>query len=242
VIQQSEVRILELEIQRLRIAVETAKGYLDALTLKAPRSGLLLRANSRITGTKYQIGDLIWGNMAVATMPDYQEMKTKILASEADFKMISVNDSVRYTFDAMPGNRGSGKITKKMPVGQPYKRGSNVKFFEIEASMERVDTLPEPGFTANCYIILKRMENVISIPQIALFDEDSMKVVYVQRKRGYEKREVTTDFSSLKGSVINAGVTEGEVIALTKPKPSLVKEVVLLPQPDSLTKKLETNE
>ena len=238
VIQQSEIRRRELEISRFKNQVQSVKDQLDALTIKAPRSGLAIRANSRLTGKKYQVGDPVWSLMPLVIMPEFKQMKVKIMASETDYKNISVNDSVFYTFDAMPGNSGSGKILKKSPVGQPYKEGGKVKFFEIEASIDTVMTMPEPGFTANCRIILKKDTNVVTVPQIAIFDEDSIKVVFVQRKKGYERRQVLTGLSSIRESVITAGLAGGEVIALSKPKVQLVKERIALP--DSLTKKPES--
>ena len=231
-IQQSEIRKWELEIQQLRTRVETVKTWVDALTMKAPKSGLLILNYCPMTGIKYQVGDNLWSNIIVATMPDIKEMKVKIMASESDVKIISINDSVNYTFDAMPGNTGTGKILRKSPIGQPYKKGSTVKIFEIDASIDSVQTMPEPGFTANCNIILKQVENVICIPQIAIFDEDSMKMVFVQKQKRFEKRQVLTDLSSPKEAIISAGLTEGEIIALSKPNPKWVKSEKLLP--DSL--------
>jgi len=239
-IQQTEIKKLELEIQRFKIRVDAMKEQIDALTLKAPRSGMVVRSVNRLVpgGVKLQVGDPVWSNFPIAVLPDFKKMKVIISASEADFKYISVNDSISYTFDAMPDNKGTGKILKKAPVGQPYKRGSTVKFFEIEASIDSVLTMPEPGFTANCHIIMKQVENVISVPQIALFDEDSIKVVYVQLKKGFESRQVQTDISSPTEIIITAGLTAGELIALSKPKSSLVKVRTVLP--DSLTLKQDT--
>ena len=238
IIQQSEIKKLELEIVRLKLNVEKMKEQLDALTIKAPQSGIILRGINPITGTKLNIGDPVWARFTVATIPKFDQMKVKILASESDFKAISVNDSVFYTFDAMPGNSGKGKILKKAPIGQPYKRGSTVKFFEIEASIDTVLTMPEPGFTANCRIILKQADDVISVPQIAVYDDDSLKVVFVKSKKGYEKRQVLTGITSPKESIITAGLEEGDVIALSKPKLSSIKGLITLP--DSLTQKPET--
>jgi len=112
-----------------------------------------------------------------------------------------------------------------------------VKFFEIEASIDSVLTMPEPGFTANCRIIMQQSNNVLAIPQIAIFEEDSIKVVFVQRKKGFERRQVMTGLSSQRESVVTAGLVEGEIIALSKPKPALVKEQIALP--DSIFKKPE---
>ena len=236
VIQQSEIKRRELEIQRLSLQVENIKARLDELTIKAPRSGFAMRANSRLTGKKYQVGDPVWNNMPLVILPEFANMKVIILASETDYKSISVNDSVCYTFDAMPNNFGTGKILRKSPVGQPYKEGSSVRFFEIEASIDSVLVMPEPGFTANCRIILQQSSNVLLVPQIAIFDEDSIKVVFVKHKNSFERRQVLTGLSSLRESIITAGLANGEIIALSRPDQKFVKGHTALP--DSLFKKL----
>ena len=240
VIQQTEIKKMELEIARFKLNIDRMKEQLDALTLKAPKSGLFLRGTNPLTGTKLNVGDPAWGRFTIGTIPQFDQMKVKVFASESDFKSLSVDDSVFYTFDAMPGNTGKGKILKKSPIGQPYRRGSTVKFFEIEASIDTVLKMPEPGFTANCRVILKQESNVVTVPQIAIFDEDSIKVVFVKNNKRYEKRQVLTGLSSTKESVVTAGLAEGDIITLSKPKLSLVKELIALP--DSITQKQDTNE
>lgn len=235
VIQQSEVRKLELEIQRLENRVKSLKEQLDELILRAPKKGLATRGINFMTNTKIQLGDPVWGGMPVANIPEMDEMKVKISASERDYKYMNVKDSVSYTFDAMPGNVAWGKITSKSPVGQQHKQDSKVKFFEIEASIDSCLTLPELGFTANCRISLRRVADTIVVPQIAVFEEDSMKVVYVKKAKGYEKRQVRLGLSSPKEAVVASGLDANESVALSKPQASRVKETTLLP--DSIKQK-----
>lgn len=129
----------------------------------------------------------------------------------------------------MPGNQAQGKIIMKSPVGQQYKEGSKVKFFDIEASIDSVDIMPEPGLTANCRIILKQVKDTITIPQIAIFEEDSMKMVYVKKKNGFEARQIKTGLTSSKEAIISEGLFAKEQIGLAKPNPSSIKSKVLLP-------------
>ena len=229
IIQQSEIRRHELEIQRLTMRVQTMKDQLDALTIRAPKSGMAMRANSRLTGEKYQVGDPVWSNMALVVLPEFTQMKVIIMASETDYKNISVGDSVHFTFDAMPENVGIGRITQKAHQGRPASQGSRVRLFEIEASIDSVLVMPEPGFTANCYVVLRHANDVLTVPQIAIFDKDTIRVVYVQQNRGFEMRQVMTGISSLKESVVTAGLHEGEVIALTRPDAKLVRGLTALP-------------
>ena len=232
-IQQTEIKKMELEIRSFANYIQTIKERLEQMTLRAPKDGLIIISNSPVTDNKFQIGDPVWSNMTIAIIPENSTMKVKLRASETDYKYISVGDSVVYTFDAMPGNIGMGKILMKAPMGVPYRRNSKVKFFEIEASLDSAIVLPEPGFSTNCHIILKHVESAISVPRISVFEEDSAKVVYVKRKNGgYEMRQVETGLTSLSEAVVLVGLNDGETVSLSKPKASQVKRQVMLP--DSL--------
>jgi biotin carboxyl carrier protein len=229
VIQQSEIRRWELEIQQLSIRVKFAKGQLDALTVKAPKSGLAVRSIYPMTGKKLQVGDPVWHLMPLVTIPELSKMKIKIKAPEIDYKYIHVGDSVVYTFDAMPENQAWGKITMKSPVGQQYKEGSKVKFFDIEASIDSTLAVPNPGFTVSCRVILIQVTDTLVVPQIAIFEEDSMKVVYVKKQKGYEMRQISTGITSPKEAIIVSGLQDNEILALSKPQSALIKRKVLLP-------------
>jgi hypothetical protein len=225
---------MEFRIQRLLSRAEAAKEKLDGLKIKAPKKGLAIRAASMFSekNTKLQIGNPVWDGMPLVIIPEMEKMKIKIKMPEKDFKSVSLGDSVFYTFDAMPGNKAWGKILKKAPVGQQIAKGSKVKLFEIESSLDSVPVMPEPGVTANCHIVITQVKDTIVVPQVAIFEEDSMKVVYVKRDNGFEMRQIIAGLSSPKEAIITAGLRRNETIALTKP--SSVKAKILLP--DSIAK------
>jgi multidrug efflux pump subunit AcrA (membrane-fusion protein) len=231
-IRQSEIRKQELQVRQFANRLQSAKEQLDALTIKAPKDGLAMRAIYPLTGKKLQIGDPVWGRMPLVNLPEFTGMKVKIQAPETDYKHINLNDSVLFSFDAMPENKAWGKIQTKSPVGQPYKENSKVKFFEIEASIDSAALMPEPGFTAYCRIFLKQIKDTLIVPQIAIFEEDSMKVVYVKQGKNFDIRQVSTGTSSPKEIIITAGLQSNEVIALTKPPAALLRGKTMLP-PDS---------
>ncbi|HRZ97223.1 MAG TPA: efflux RND transporter periplasmic adaptor subunit [Paludibacter sp.] len=234
-INQSELKKLELLIKRLTFNVEDSKRILDALTLTAPQSGITIRGIHYVTDKKVLVGDAVWSNMPLVIIPESKKMKVKINASEGSYKRINVNDSVEFTFDAIPDNKAWGKITMKSPVGKPVKENSKVKIFEIEASVDSSLALPEPGFTANCDIVLKRIADTIVIPQIAIFEQDSIKAVYVKNAKGYEMRQIMTGITSAKEAIVVTGLKRNEIISLSKPETEFVNLKTLLP--DSIKKK-----
>jgi multidrug efflux pump subunit AcrA (membrane-fusion protein) len=228
IINDSEIKSIEINLRRAQSRLETAKEILESLTVRAPKSGLAIVSQSRRSGEKLKIGDEVWNNMPLVIIPEMSEMKVQMRLSETDFKYISENDSVSYSFNAMPDNWANGKITKMLPVGQPYSRDSKLKYFEVEASVDSILEMPEPGFTANCRVIVDYIKDTITVPQVAIFDEDSRKVVYVKKNKTFERREIKTGLSSQKESVVIEGLNRDEKVALTKPNSSLIKSERLL--------------
>lgn len=236
IINMSEIRRWDFEIRHHTNQVQKMKEQIDALTIRAPQAGLATRSHNWTTGKKHLPGDAIWNGMPIVHLPDLTKMKVKIFASEGNYKRINIGDSVEYSFDAMPENKAWGKILTKAPIGQPIKKDSKIKTFEIEASVDKSLEIPGPGLTANCNVVLKRIPDTIVVPQITIFDHDSMKVVYVKTGEKYEMRQVLTGISSQKNSVVVAGLKQDEIISFAKPEPILVDKKVLLPK--AVVKKL----
>ena len=234
IINKSQIRRMELQIQSKENRKKSIMDIIETMTIKATQSGLAMRAISWETGKKVQEGETVYSGMPLIIIPDMTEMKVKILASEASYKRMAINDRVEYSFDAMPGNTAIGKILSKAPIGQPLSRRSKVKFFEVEASIETYKVLPTPGLSVTCNIILQRVKDTIVVPQIALFEEDSMKIVYVKQEKGFEKRQVKIGPSSPKMAVIVKGLTGKERLSMIKPSSSSIKLTTLLP--DSVVK------
>jgi multidrug efflux pump subunit AcrA (membrane-fusion protein) len=228
VINQSEIHKLEIRNRTLTSRLESAKKQLDELKLTAPKDGMATRGIHWVTRRKVLPTDPVWNRMPLVIIPELDKMKVLISATEGEYKRINVNDSVQYSFDAMPDNKAWGKIQKKAPIGQPVKENSKVKMFEIEASVDKSLLIPGPDLTTRCKIILKHIPDTIVIPQICIFEEDSMKFVYVQKAKTFEKRQITIGTTSVKEAVVTAGLKRNEKIAIIKPKSELINGKRLL--------------
>jgi HlyD family secretion protein len=239
IINQSEIKKSEFEIQRLTSSIQSSKEQLDGLVLKAPHKGMIYRS-TYYTGAKVKEGDNVWNNMPVVTIPDLTKMKVKIIASEGNYKRININDAVELTFDAMPKNKAWGKILSKSPVGQPIKENSKIKTFEIEATIDSSLVIPGPGLSANCKVIIKQIKNALVIPVIAIFEKDSLKVVYLKKAGKYEMRQVISGATSPKSAVITSGLHLNEQISLLEPKSTLVEKKTWIGKPIKKSTRIST--
>lgn len=228
-INDSQLKKQELQLQRQRQRLKTVKEKQESLKLVAPISGLANRGLSWINDLPLQEGDQAYSSMPLVVIPDLSEVKVMVEATESEFKRIHLNDSVSFVFDAMPGKKAWGRIVSIAPVGRVISRTNPLKVFDVEVSVEEAEKLPRPGLSANCFIYLKHVPNVLVVPQIAVFDADSMKVVYVKHGQTFEERQVLIGESSPQQAVILAGLEEGEELSLLKPKTSKVKTQTLLP-------------
>ncbi len=218
VINKAEIKKRKLSIQRDEMRVQEVKDKLAQMILVSSQDGMAVRAISWLDGTKLQEGDQVWGNMPIVTIPDLSEVKVLLFASEINYKQIEVGDKVEFEFDAMPSNKAYGKIAKKAPVGQPIARNSKVRIFEIEASVDSFNMVPEPGLSAKSKIFLQNIKDTIVVPQISIFEEDSISVVYVKNSNTYERREIEIAEKSQKYAVVSNGLSGNECVALIKPK------------------------
>lgn len=229
-INNAQMKRLEFEVMSWENRIKDADDWISKLTIKARQSGVASRAESQLNGLEIKEGDQIWSGAPLVRIPDLTKMKVNLLASEAEYKRMQLNDPVELTFDAMPGNKGWGKITKKAPVGKPVARDSKVKVFEMEASVDSSLKIPAQGYTANCKVILKQIKDTIVVPQVAIFDVDSRKMVYVKIKNGFEGRQVLTGETSPNDAVIIKGLKGNETISLMKPATSSIKRNTYLPK------------
>lgn len=217
-IQKIDVMRIEKRIEWIKRCLEDERKKMESLTIRAPRDGVAVRAKRWPWGSAtWTIGDNVWNGRVVVTLPDFDKMKVLIHAQETEYKRLHMGDSIMYTFDAMPDNCGWGRITKLAPVGKEHTEGSQVKTFEIEASIDSLLAPIEPGLSARSHIYLRHIPDTIVVPTISIFDKDSLKVVYVRKGNRYEEREVTLGLSSPVMTIVADGLSEGEHIALIKP-------------------------
>lgn len=218
---------LEVDEMKQRTRIVQAQKRLDdvneqieAFTLRAPISGIVVYGETYGGATegmrKIRAGDSIHRGMTIITIPDLSEMLSKIEIIEGDFRKVEVGDPVEVRLDAIPGPVFTGRIDK-MAVLASYNEQTNRSFFNAEVRLDSVDTGMRPGMTASLRIIYEARENVLYIPNEAVFEVDGRTVVFPRRGLP-EPREVRLGDQNMMSVVVLEGLEVGEEIALTDPR------------------------
>lgn len=145
VINQSELQKMSLKIAQFENRVDQARSKLDKLTLISDTEGVVIYDKLWTSGKKVREGDVIWGNMPIIQIPDLSAMQVKLEVSESEYKRIVLDQILEIRVDAFPEISLSGKIKYKAPVGKAVKKESEVKLFDVTASLDSSLLHIQPG-------------------------------------------------------------------------------------------------
>jgi len=160
--------------------------------------------------------------MPIIQLPELSSMQVKLSVSETQYKRLAKKQNMDIRIDAYPDIQLSGEVKYKAPVGKPVKRGSNVKMFEVMASLDSTTFTIQPGLGVTCDVQVKSVMDTIVVPVVSIFDEDSSKIVYVAVNQAFERRVVKIAVYNNREAVIREGLVGQEELALIKPPESLM--------------------
>lgn len=209
---------LQLDIARASLA--KAKEELAKTRIVAPHDGM-------VSDLDVYVGNVISGAGSFSngtTLMKVNEMKN--LRVEADLNeieanKISVGASATLTFDSLPGTSFSGKVDYLSAFGVQDSTTSTLYKFPVRVNFSVGDKLVRPGISANISILVKRAENVVSVPASAVFVDDETRYVFVKRgDHRYEFCKVEIGIGNLNYVEIKKGISEGDEVATTRPSQS----------------------
>jgi multidrug efflux pump subunit AcrA (membrane-fusion protein) len=130
--------------------------------------------------------------------------------SEIDVGKILVGNKVVMKLDAFPNEIFNGFVFYIAPAET---NNAGVISYQIKISFDKTDTRLKSGLTANVDIQTKNKDNVLVLPQYAIFQNDQGTFVETLVNNKINQNPVTLGISDQKGNVeVISGVTEGEQV------------------------------
>jgi HlyD family secretion protein len=210
---QAKVRIRQLENN-----VTDANNILKDLTVTSPASGIAIIRHNWSTGNKFQVGDQTWPGNAMIDLPDLKQLKAIAKINEVDISKIKLKQKSIIRLDAFSDTSFSGAVSSiaNLAVGKTDKN-QKIKVFPVEVLINGTSKLLMPGMTVNVKIIVNKIPNILYIPIEAVFKKDNEEYVFIKKNTTYEKQIIETGQVNNDYVVINKGLNEGDLLALTDP-------------------------
>lgn len=213
----SEKAVLESSKQKQVAKLEMNSASLSALEIRAPHDGLFVLEPSW-DGSLPEPGKSVFPGAKLAKLPDLSEMQAKIYVPEVEAIGIKEGVAVTVSLHAFPDMMIEGKVSSISKTAQPKERDNPVKYFTVTVSLDANDNENlKPGQRLDARIRVIEQDQGLAVPIQTVFREQERTWVFVQRGKEFAQQDVTTGFCSSSLCTIEAGLSDGDVIALSQP-------------------------
>lgn len=151
----AQVEEREIALARTRRELTIAEDAIAALTLTAPRDGVVVVGDNPRERRKIQVGDMIWPGVVVARLPDPQGLRVEATLYDVDDGRVTEGQLATAWPDAFPDRRLSGRVSEVSVIAQPVTPDSPRRAFRVvvpvaEGSLEGL----RPGMSVKVEIPL----------------------------------------------------------------------------------------
>lgn len=201
---KEEIEALQNAVTYAQLELENARAALAQTRLTAPFT-------ATVTEIGVREGELVGGYTPLATIADLNALDIVAEIDEIDVANVQVGQKVEVRFDAFPGERFSGILTRLFPAASSQ-RGSTVYTAIVEFDRRAFEV--RLGMGANLRILTIEKQGVLLVPNRALKNVGTRKAVRIVAPG--EPRDVIVEIGVTDGNEteIISGVNEGDQVLI----------------------------
>ncbi|MDW7772160.1 MAG: efflux RND transporter periplasmic adaptor subunit [Desulfobulbaceae bacterium] len=174
-------------------------------------------------------GDMVAANTPLFSIVEIDPVLAVIQVTEKDYPRIVIGQQADLQSDAFPGRIFTGTVTRIAPIFVKSTRQAR-----IELNVPNPDHLLKPGMFTRCTLELERMDNAVSVPELAItrrqdqtgvfrVSEDGGSVQWIEVVPGIRDGiQVQLVGSDLSGRVVTLGqqfIEDGSAIHISGESP-----------------------
>jgi hypothetical protein len=204
------------DVKKNRERISEINALFDALEVKAPKPGLVIYSYDRF-GNKIEAGSTVsrW-SPTIAELPDLSSMISKTYINEIDISKVRIGQKAKIGIDAFPDKYFEGRVVSVANIGQVLPEG-DAKVFEVIVKLFNTDSDLRPAMTTSNTITTDSVSDALYVPLEGIFKNDSTQYVYLKKKSNWIRQIVESGNENANYVVIERGLKEGMIIALTQP-------------------------
>lgn len=206
---ESQIKAQEAKVKGAEADVINAQAQLAKTLIRAPFSGIVTKVESKV-------GAVASANSTQISLISDQGFEIESFVPEVDVAGIKIGDRATATLDAY-GDKISFNI-KVVSIEPSETVRDGVSTYKTILAFDEQDERVRSGMTANVVITIEKKENVISIPQGLVRNENGKSYVVLRNEAGDVSREVEVGTISSLGSIeILSGLEVGDNVVIPAP-------------------------
>jgi multidrug efflux pump subunit AcrA (membrane-fusion protein) len=198
----SEIAIAQANVDQAQVTLDRTYLTLDRATLTAPFAGTIGTVSS-------EPGAFVGPQVPAMTLVNEGQFSIEADVDEADIGWLHVGQEVQVSLDAFTGRGLTGKVVAILPSGT---LDLGVVSYRVTVALDPTDLPLRSGMTANAEIIRERREDVLLVPNSAIWIDAKTGQTFVEKSVGdqvviayVEQGLVNDEFSE-----IVSGLQEGD--------------------------------
>jgi len=168
---------LQVALDRARRELKEAEDAITALTLRAPRGGLMVIRDHPWEGRKLQVGDPAFVGMPIALIPEPTSLRVEAALADVDDGRVRVGMPARVVLDAYPSTTYTGRVTAISAVAQESARASLRRAFRVIVALDKIEPARmRPGLSARVIIRRDERPDALLISRAAIAGRNDLKI------------------------------------------------------------------
>ncbi len=200
---EEDIRAQEAVVAQMAASVTVTQAQLNQTVMISPIDGIVTRQDAKV-------GEIAAANKSLVSVISAGNLEINVNIPEVDIGKIILQDRVDITFDAFPGESFFGKVAKIDPAETV---ADGVVNFKVTVTLDKPDPRMKSGLTANLGIETVKKSGVLSLPQVAIVQND--QGTFVRKYAGGNTKDypVKIGIRGQDGNVeILSGVSEGDSV------------------------------
>lgn len=190
---------IRYDLESARASLALAKLELSYTAITAPISGVIAQR-------MVKPGNLIALNAPVFRIVNNSHLEAVLNAPEREMSRLKAGLPLRMVVDAVPGKVFGGHVDRISPV---MDSGSGT--FRVVAAFDNSPEL-RPGMFGRIEVIYDQRANALTVPRIALLEDEGEPAVYVIVGKKAKRVPVQLGFTNGEVAEVRAGLAEGDLV------------------------------
>ena len=219
---EADMRTSKATLDLEKAELEQMLGQLDKAKIIAPVAGMVVYHKERSRwGSSEPIreGTEVRERQELIQIPSSDRMVAEVSLHESVLEKVVVGLPCRIRIDAIPGQSFSGIVKFKSVLPDQNSFWANPDLRVYRTDIEVTDRHPamRPGMSCSVEILVEDLADATYAPVQSVFLDAGAPVCFVSTGSGYERRQVQVGNNDGKVVVIESGLEEGEVVAMSVP-------------------------
>lgn len=169
---EASLAVAEAQLNRAQSAVETARIRLSYTQVRARwTEGDTRRV---VAQRMVEEGDTVAANTPLIRVVELDPIRAVIYVAERDYALLTAGQKVNITTDAYADRTFEGVISRVSPVFE-----SNSRQARVELRVPNPDRLLKPGMFVRATAVLRRVEDTLIVPEVAVIHRANRSAVFV---------------------------------------------------------------